>query len=116
MVAQSARAPTMAHIHETATLTSKGQITLPKPIRQALGVDTGSTVAFEFNGKSVTVSRADAAENADPAIARFLALIEQDIARGRNVTALPPALAKSLKRALKRRVDLSADIEGDVSL
>ena len=31
----------MPHIHEVATLTSKGQITLPKPIRQALGVTTG---------------------------------------------------------------------------
>ena len=30
---------TMPEIHEVATLTSKGQITLPKPIRQVLGVD-----------------------------------------------------------------------------
>jgi len=32
---------TMPHIHQVATMTSKGQITLPKPIRQALGVDAG---------------------------------------------------------------------------
>ncbi len=32
----------MPAIHEVATLTSKGQITLPKSIRQALGADTGS--------------------------------------------------------------------------
>ena len=32
---------TMSVIHEVATITSKGQITLPKPIRQALGVDYG---------------------------------------------------------------------------
>ena len=31
----------MPAIHEVATLTSKGQITLPKSIRQALGADTG---------------------------------------------------------------------------
>lgn len=31
----------MPVIHEVATITSKGQITLPKPIRQALGVDYG---------------------------------------------------------------------------
>ena len=30
----------MPAIHEVATLTSKGQITLPKSIRQALGADT----------------------------------------------------------------------------
>ena len=106
----------MTHIHEVATITSKGQITLPKPIRQALGVDSGGKVAFAFNGKSVTVSRADSTEHTDPAIARFLALIEQDISKGKNVTALPAALAKSMKQALKRPVDLSEDIEGDVDL
>jgi antitoxin PrlF len=30
----------------TATLTSKGQITLPKDVRQQLGVRTGDTVEF----------------------------------------------------------------------
>ncbi len=30
----------------TATVTSKGQITLPKPIRQCLGVGPGDRVAF----------------------------------------------------------------------
>ena len=39
----------MSRIHEVATITSKGQITLPKPIRQALGVDSGGKVAFDFN-------------------------------------------------------------------
>ena len=34
----------MPGIHELATLTSKGQITLPKSIRQALGVDTSSLI------------------------------------------------------------------------
>ena len=108
--------PAMAHIREVATITSKGQITLPKPIRQALGVDSGGQVAFDFNGKSVTVKRAQAAEHIDPAIARFLSLIERDIAQGKNLSGLPPALAKSLLRAKKRHVDLSAEIEGEVSL
>ena len=35
------RSTAMPDIHEVATLTSKGQLTLPKSIRQALGVDTG---------------------------------------------------------------------------
>ena len=30
----------------TATLTSKGQITIPVEVRKALGVDTGDRVAF----------------------------------------------------------------------
>lgn len=30
----------------TSTITSKGQITIPKPVRQALGVDSGDRVEF----------------------------------------------------------------------
>jgi antitoxin PrlF len=30
----------------TATLTSKGQITVPKPVREALGVDSGDRIEF----------------------------------------------------------------------
>jgi|GEM_PF-4719051 len=45
----------MPTIHEVATLTSKGQITLPKSIRQALGADTGSKLAFELRGGEVIV-------------------------------------------------------------
>jgi antitoxin PrlF len=106
----------MSRIHEVATITSKGQITLPKPIRQALGVDSGGKVAFDFNGKAVMVTRAEPGEHTDPAIAQFLALIERDLADGKNVTALPAALAKSLQQAKKRRVDISEEIVGDVSL
>ena len=60
-------------------MTAKGQITVPKPIRQALGVDVGAKVAFELheNGR-VIVSRADA-EHEDPAIGAFLDLIAGDI-------------------------------------
>jgi antitoxin PrlF len=46
----------MPAIHEVATLTSKGQITLPKSIRQALGVDTGGKVAFDLRGGEVVVT------------------------------------------------------------
>lgn len=106
----------MSRIYEIATITSKGQITLPKSIRQALGVDAGGKVAFDYNGRSIIVSRADMEEYTDPAIAQFLALLERDLAEGKNVTALPDVLAKSLQQALKRSVDLSEDIESDVSL
>ncbi len=106
----------MPQIHEVATITSKGQITLPKPIRQALGVATGGKVAFDFDGAAIVVTRAEEAEHSDPAIAGFLALIEQDIASGKNISALPAPLAKSLKKALRTRVDPAQEIEGDIRL
>ena len=48
----------MPTIHEVATITSKGQITLPKSIRQALGVGYGGKVAFDLQGSQVIVTRA----------------------------------------------------------
>lgn len=34
----------------TVSVTSKGQVTIPKPIRDALGITPGSEVAFELEG------------------------------------------------------------------
>ncbi len=45
-----------------------------------------------------------------------LALIERDLVSGKNVVALPAALAQSLRQASKRRLDISAEIAGDVDL
>ena len=106
----------MQAIHEVATITSKGQITLPKPIRQALGVDFGGKVAFDLRGSQVIVTRVENELHEDPAIESFLALLEKDIASGRNISTLPADLARSMSPALKRPVDLSEEIEGDVEL
>lgn len=35
----------------TATITSKGQITIPKSVREALYLQTGDRVAFEVYGR-----------------------------------------------------------------
>lgn len=36
-----------------ATLTSKGQLTVPKDVRERLGLESGDRVVFEFEGDSV---------------------------------------------------------------
>ena len=88
----------MPAIHEVATLTSKGQITLPKPIRQALGVDVGGKVAFDFSGGKIIVSRVS------------------DIASGKNITSMPDNLVQSMLATVGAKVNLHEDIEGDVAL
>ena len=105
----------MAGIQETATLTSKGQITLPKSIRQVLGVDTGSKLTFEVRDNEVIV-RHTRDEHQDEVIGAFLHLIEADIRSGRHVGSLPDALAKALVANLRRANDLDEEIEGDVTL
>ncbi len=99
-----------------ATITSKGQITLPKPIRQALGVDFGGKVAFDLLGTQVVVSRVEDPEHEDPAIAGFLSLLEKDIQSGQHLTGLPEGLADSMLEALKKPVDLNQEIADEVAL
>ncbi len=42
-------------MHKEAKLTSKGQITIPREVRQALGLRTGDKVLFESDGADVRV-------------------------------------------------------------
>lgn len=110
----------MSSIHEVATITSKGQITLPKPIRQALGVDYGGKVAFDLRGSEVVVSRVEELTHEDPAIGSFLNLLEADIRSGRHIRTLPDNLVKAMTALISQPnaepIDLESDIEGDVEL
>ena len=105
----------MPAIHEIATLTSKGQITLPKPIRQALGVDVGGKLAFDLRGSEVVVTRVDA-EHEDPAIGAFLSLLARDIDAGRNIQGLPEDLARAMLEHAGHDVNLGEEIDGAVEL
>lgn len=105
----------MPSIQEIATLTSKGQITLPKSVRQMLGVGTGGKVAFEVRDGEVIVSSAASAHD-DPAIGSFLDVLEADIRRGRHVGNLPDDLARAMLESAGRVADLPDEFEGDVEL
>ena len=100
------RSAAMPEIHEVATLTSKGQITLPK---------SGGKVAFDLRGGEVVVTRADA-DHEDPAIGAFLGLLEADIRAGRHVQSLPDDLARAMLANARHAVNLDEDIEGEVAL
>lgn len=105
-----------ARIEETSTITAKGQTTVPKTVRQALGVDYGGKIVFRVENGRVTVSN-PGVEHRDPAVAGFLKLIERDIGAGRHVRDLPKDVLASLRRAIKDvPVDLDEPLEGDVSL
>jgi antitoxin PrlF len=42
-------------VQKQATITSKGQITVPREVRRVLGVRCGDKLLFETDGKSVRV-------------------------------------------------------------
>ena len=106
----------MPLIEEVATMTAKGQITVPKRIRDALGADAGTKMTFELHDDGrVLVSRTDE-EHEDPAVAAYLDLLGKDIDSGRNVEDIPEDLAEVLIEAAERNAPLDEEITGDVDL
>ncbi len=107
----------MSPVEEVCTITAKGQTTVPKIIRQALGVSYGGRIAFRIVGGAVSVHAVDE-PHADPALAPFLALLERDIAaRPAALVPLTPELAARITAATEGiEVDLEASIEGEVAL
>jgi antitoxin PrlF len=105
----------MPSIQEIATLTSKGQITLPKAVRQILGVETGGRVVFEVRDGEVIVTSAALAHD-DPAIGSFLDVLEADIRHGRHIGSLPDDLARAMLESAGRVADIPDEFEGDVEL
>ena len=107
-----------ALLEEISTITAKGQTTIPKSVRQALGVDYGGRIAFRVDGKrGVTVYRADD-ERDDPAIDGFLSFLAKDIERRPGaLQPLSPDLVKRIEALTKEiSVDLEEPIDGDIEL
>ena len=104
----------MLMIEEVATMTAKGQITVPKRIRDALGADAGTKMTFELHDDGrVLVSRTER-EHEEPAIGAFLDLLAKDIEAGRNIEDIPEDLAQDLIEAAQRKAPLDEEIVGDV--
>jgi antitoxin PrlF len=104
-------------LEETSTITAKGQTTVPKSVRQALGVAYGGKIAFRVDERGVSVHRADA-ETDDPAIASFLDFLGRDIERRPEaITALSPALVARIAALTKgMEIDPGEEIDGEVAL
>jgi antitoxin PrlF len=112
-------------LSEIATVTSKGQVTLPKSIRQVLGIETGHKIQFDVNNNHVVLTRAiDRFDehHEDPAIQGFLSVLEQDIKLGQNIASLPQNLEQVMREILQDttivplNTILEDDILGDVDL
>jgi|SRR5450631_90845 antitoxin PrlF len=101
---------------ELSTVSSKGQTTIPKPVRQALGVNEGDRIAFRVDESGVTLRRAG--EDSDPAIAAFLLFLAKDIeANPGQLRSFTPELMQSIA-GLTESVEFDPDeqIDGDVEL
>lgn len=104
-------------VEEISKITAKGQTTIPKAVRQALGVDYGGRIAFRIDRDGVTVRRVDVDDD-DPAIQGFLAFLGRDLqTRPEAIAALGADLAARVA-ALTAGIDVdpSEPIEGDVAI
>ena len=94
----------MAKVQKICRITAKGQTTVPKTIRQALGVGYGGLIAFEVSDAGVTVHAVPEEEHEDPALAPFLALLEAEI------IARPEALIPLTDKYIAEIRELAAKI------
>ena len=111
----------MPVIEEICTITAKGQTTVPKAVRQALGVGYGGRIAFRVGeGGAVTVHALATDDDSDPALAPFLTLLERDLAARPDaaIRPLPDSLLDRLEAIARDagEVDPDAPIEGEVGL
>lgn len=106
--------PAITEIEEISTITSKGQTTVPKAVRDRLGLDSGSAVRWVVRKGEVVLQPAEV--NEDPAIGAFLELLARDVAAGK-VSAIPQDLIDRARTLVKGvRVDPDAPFDDAVPL
>ncbi|CDN50829.1 Putative regulator PrlF (plasmid) [Neorhizobium galegae bv. orientalis str. HAMBI 540] len=103
---------------EVSTITAKGQTTVPKSVRQAMGLDYGDRIVFQVDDEhGVSIVR-EAADQPDPVVDSFLAFLARDMeTRPEALSTLPPALVDRMTALTKgMKMDLDAPIDGEVDL
>lgn len=90
-----------------SSVTERFQTTIPKGVREALGLQRGDTLAYEVRGEEVVVRRRPEQEG-DPALTGFLDLLERDIA-GR-----PDRLERVSDELVRRGRELVDGVELDL--
>ncbi|MGH6924716.1 MAG: type II toxin-antitoxin system PrlF family antitoxin [Propylenella sp.] len=106
-----------ATLERVSKVTEKGQTTVPKAVRDALGISYGGQIVFRVDGRGVTL-RAAEDEGDDPVLEEFLTFLARDMrSRPDRIKALSPSLARRIAALVKiSNVSLDEAIEGEVDL
>src|ERR1700688_3643284 len=91
-----------------SSVTDRFQTTIPKGVRDALGIRRGDMIAYELSGDRVVLRRRPADDAEDPALMGFLDLLERDIATH------PERLQPVPERLVERARDLVRGVEVDL--
>jgi antitoxin PrlF len=106
-------------LRKVSTITDKGQTTIPKSIRDALGVGYGGRIAFSLDAQNRVYVERDDADGEDPVLDGFLDLLARDMAAQpeQAFVEIPPALRERMAALTAGvEIDLDAPIEGEVEL
>lgn len=93
-----------------ATVTERGQTTIPSAIRRMLGISKGDNIVFRgMQDGTIILARRDDADDGDPALGPFLNLLEDDLRRNPNsIEPVDSALAEKA-RALSEGVEIDLE-------
>lgn len=108
-----------ALLKEESTITAKGQTTVPKAVRKALGVDYGGRIAFSIDDTQRVYVEKATEEVSDPIVARFLDFLAQDMINrpDASIVLLPTALRDRVEALVGTMdIDVDAEIDGDVAI
>jgi antitoxin PrlF len=81
----------------TATLTSKGQITIPKAVRERLGIDTGDRLSFVVHDDGSVVVRPIASD-----VRELGGLLHRPGRRARSVPGMDRAVGQRMRSKFGR--------------
>lgn len=97
-----------------ATITERGQTTVPAAIRRMLGVQKGAIVFKGMPDGTVVIEPKQEAEE-DPVIAKFLEFLERDIGKNpRNLVPFEDELMKDVDALIAGvEIDMDAPLEDD---
>jgi len=104
-------------VERVSRITEKGQTTVPKAVREALGVDSGDRIVFRIDEAGVSL-RPAATESDDPALESFLAFLADDMRRRpQAIMPVSTGVASRMVRLTRgKAVDPDEEIEGNVAI
>jgi antitoxin PrlF len=108
-----------ALLKKISTITEKGQVTIPKPVREALGLGYGGRVAFYVDeNRHVSIEKVLDEADDDPVIDSFLGFLAYDMQQHPDrIGEFPQALVERMVELTKgMHVDPDEPILGDVNI
>lgn len=98
-----------------STLTSRGQTTIPLPIRRALKLSPSDRVRFSLRGDDTVVITRVSTEQRDPMVAAFLDVIEVDARQHpQRIRAIPvDVIDRAQALSVGVEVDLEAPLDAE---